>query len=51
MKQEIQSLVNHNKKVCKNRSTRKNVLHAMRKTGKVGQNKPKYTANSRLTCK
>lgn len=48
---DINSMVKRIKKVCTDRKVRKNVLHAFRKTGKIGQNKPKRNINSRITCK
>lgn len=37
--------------LCARRTTRKRVLHAYKKAGKLGQNKPKWTADSLIKCK
>jgi hypothetical protein len=37
--------------ICSNRQKRKNVLHALKKTGRIGQRSPRWTIKSRLTCK
>lgn len=37
--------------VCVRRSQRREVLHALRKTGKAGQKSPKYNRQSKIHCK
>lgn len=37
--------------ICTQREQRKKTLHALKKTGKVGQNKPKLTWKSSIKCK
>lgn len=37
--------------ICVRRNIRKQVLHAFRKTGKVGQKRPKFTFYSRISCR
>lgn len=37
--------------VCVRRKTRKEVLHARRKTGKTGQKRPRFNYLSSITCK
>lgn len=36
--------------LCVRRHTRKQVLHAFRKTGRGGQNRPRFTVNSLVHC-
>ncbi|AZL82993.1 hypothetical protein [Apis mellifera associated microvirus 52] len=37
--------------VCVSRSERREVLHALRKTGKTGQKSPKFSRASKIHCK
>lgn len=37
--------------ICERRRARKEVLHALRKAGKVGQKRPRYNDFSKISCK
>lgn len=39
------------KSVCSRRAARTQILHALGKTGRAGQKKPRWTERSRVTCK
>lgn len=39
------------KTVCEQRQTRREVMFATNKAGKVGQKKPRFTLNSKIRCK
>lgn len=46
----LSDTVLHQALVCAKRSARKEVLHALGKTGKSGQKKPRFNENSSIRC-